>query len=368
MVMKKQVDAVAEDMVQKLIEQKLKAEAEAKAQQQAGTSVVNTASPAVKRRIGPLSRTRPAATSTSSPNKVTTAAPAATPVTPAAQLNRPRPGPKSKTKTPDYDDEDEKKKTGPIQRTPVIPKPEAVQKVDATRKLSGKDLSQLKSELSRKNRLSTPSAPAPPKRKASSKKSSAKKKKQESDSEEEEYPEYILNLPDVRLRPDEYFPHIPSKSKNCRFFNNTVKCNGCEKSFPAHNESQSLKGILTIKSPQFYSHCLTKCEPYMKKYMKSCDDCSHRYLDAEEFSSHRRGQCKVYKERVHKLKLKMPWMPTQQFMDLLSSDPKHEMCCEACHEPLPAYKKGNDYSPSLEMQCHMLDACQDYIDTGKSRS
>ena len=167
----------------------------------------------------------------------------------------------------------------------------------------------------------------------------------------------------MHLTPDEYLVHVSSKSKSLRYFNAQVKCPACGQSF-AGAMSDNPNSLETIPGPEYYVHCLSKCEGYMKRYMKSCDVCSHRYLNEEEFKSHRRGYCSKYKEKVFKLKLKMPWMQRQMFLDLLDLNLNAHMCCEACHQKFPCHKKGENYTPSLELQCHMLEDCVPFRESG----
>ena len=285
------------------------------------------------------------------------------PSTQAAPTGRPghRPGPKSKTKPAGYD---EGGRVGPLQRAPVVPSQDAIRQVEAGRRLSGKNLEALAKTC---KRHSTPSNPGQKRRaKGSSGRKAKQKRAAEPETDDEEYPEYIKQLPDVVLTPDEYEMYIPAKSRNCQFFNNSLVCRACNKSFPAFLDSSG-SHTTTIPCPEYYKHCLQQCPVYMKKHMKSCDVCFHRYLDEEEFAKHKRGSnCSKQAKRMAMLKLKMPWMPRQLFLDLIAMSMNAKMCCPGCSQQFACHKKANDYTPGLELQCHMLDECDAYRKSGES--
>lgn len=305
----------------------------------------------------------PAASAASAtPRPSATATGPLTPVT-NGLTGRPRPGPKSRTK-PDGYDADAAKPGGPLQRAPVIPKPEAVHQVETGRRLSGKNMNQLMAARNGRQRA-TPSQPAT-KRKAS--KSSSKKKRarlsSEHESSEDEYPETIRNLPPVILKPEEYLFNVPSKSKNMRFFNMQTCCPACKKQFAACMDPDG-KSVSPIPSPLYYKHCLSVCQPYIESFAKSCSSCFHRYLTEEDFRSHRRGICAKLTKKMSMLKLRMPWMRQQLFLDLLDLKINDEMCCPGCRKTYDCCRRGNEYIPGLQLQCHLLDECEPFITSGQ---
>ena len=285
----------------------------------------------------------------------------------APVVKRPRPGPLSRTKPPGYNVET-CSLGGPTPRAPVTPSADALRQVEASRRLSGKNLEELKKARKSSRKATLPSQAT----KHHSSKGSAKKRRRRSVSESsrdsDEDPEllsFVQTLPDVRLTPDEYLVHIPAKARNTIYFNCSIQCPACKEPFPASMSQETKTGTL-LPSTHFYTHCLSMCPGYMNKMMGSCDDCCHRYL-REELATHKRsGYCTKYAKKMKNLKLKMPWMQRQLFLDLLDLQPNAFMCCPGCRDTFDCHKKGNVYTPTLILQTHMLGECPAFVASGAS--
>jgi hypothetical protein len=75
--------------------------------------------------------------------------------------------------------------------------------------------------------------------------------------------------------------------------------------------------------------------------------------------------CQKNREKAKKLRWKVPWMPQQQYFDLIEEDANDKMNCDACSQTFPAVRRGHNYKEGIKLYYHKMDECMRYHELGE---